>query len=61
LYLVPLGSGDALGTALDEVLIDSSLRERLGEKSMRAQRKYFSWDVIAEKFCRALWDMPENQ
>ena len=60
LYLVPLGSGDALGTALDEVLTDSSLRERLRKKSMRAQRRYFSWDVIAEKFCRALWDMLEN-
>lgn len=54
LYLVPLGSGDALGTALAQVLDDPDLHERLRQKSMRAQREYFSWDMIAAKFRKAL-------
>jgi glycosyltransferase involved in cell wall biosynthesis len=53
-HLVPLGTGDALGGALAQVLDDSGLHERLRLKSMHAQRKFFSWDVIATTFREAL-------
>jgi len=53
-HVVPLGSGEALGTALAQVLDDSGLRERLRQKSLRAQREFFSWDVIATTFRDAL-------
>ena len=45
--LVPYGDREALGRALARVLADVNLRKSLQEKSLRAQRKYFSWDVIA--------------
>jgi len=55
-YLVPNGDREALGAALGEVLHNPQLRDELREKSRRAQMRYFSWDVIAEKFCSALQD-----
>jgi glycosyltransferase involved in cell wall biosynthesis len=45
--LVPYGDREALGRALARVLADANLRKSLHEKSLRAQQKYFSWDVIA--------------
>jgi glycosyltransferase involved in cell wall biosynthesis len=53
-YLVPYGNGEALGDALRRLLGDSQFQERLRARSRRAQKEYFSWDAIAEKFHLAL-------
>jgi glycosyltransferase involved in cell wall biosynthesis len=52
--LVRYGDKDALGVALTRVLTDADLRKTLREKSVCAQRKYFSWDAIARAFIRSL-------
>lgn len=52
--LVRYGDRDALGAAVTHVLTDANLRRALREKSVRAQRKYFSWDAIAATFVRSL-------
>jgi glycosyltransferase involved in cell wall biosynthesis len=52
--LVPFGDRQALGVALERVLSDTNLRKELHERSLTAQRKYFSWDVIANVFMEAL-------
>jgi glycosyltransferase involved in cell wall biosynthesis len=52
--LVPDGDPEALGAALTRVLSDSDLRNKLREKSLCAQSKYFSWDTIANTFIQSL-------
>lgn len=52
--LVPLGDMQALSDALQRVLSDESVRRELRERNIAAQKKYFSWDVIAEKFIGTL-------
>jgi len=52
--LVRYGDRDALGAAVTHVLTDANLRRALREKSVCAQRKYFSWDAIAATFVRCL-------
>ena len=52
--LVPYGDTDALGAALVRIFADTNLQRTLRNKSMCAQRKYFSWDTIAATFVRSL-------
>jgi len=52
--LVPYGETDALGAALVRIFTDAGLQRALRNKSMCAQRKYFSWDKIAATFVRSL-------
>lgn len=48
--------GDRVGIAeaLRRVLCDAKLRDEMRQRSLAADRKYFSWDAIAEQFLRAL-------
>jgi glycosyltransferase involved in cell wall biosynthesis len=43
-----------LGEALLKVLSDQEYREALGEKSQRAQERYFSWKAIAGRYAESL-------
>jgi glycosyltransferase involved in cell wall biosynthesis len=54
IQLVPYGDRQALGVALERVLTDTNLRKELHERNLTAQRKYFSWDVIANVFMESL-------
>jgi glycosyltransferase involved in cell wall biosynthesis len=47
---VPYRNREALGKALSCVLTDPDLHERLRARSLDAQRKFFSWDVIAASY-----------
>jgi glycosyltransferase involved in cell wall biosynthesis len=49
-----LGDRDALSAALERVLSDDALRASLAERSRLAQKKYFSWNAIANQFAHAL-------
>src|SRR5580704_1549781 len=48
---VPYRDAKALDDALALLLADDERRQSLRDRSLRAQRKYFSWDVIAGNFC----------
>jgi glycosyltransferase involved in cell wall biosynthesis len=48
--LVPFGDQQALSLALRNVLTNPDLWQEMHEKSLRAQEKYFSWDVIARSY-----------
>jgi glycosyltransferase involved in cell wall biosynthesis len=50
LVLVPYRDGRAAGAALSRALQDQRFHRELQEKSLRAQEKYFSWDLIASAF-----------
>jgi len=52
--LVPYRDAAALGRELAKVLGDSALEAELREKSHRAYGQYYSWDLIAGAFRRAL-------
>jgi glycosyltransferase involved in cell wall biosynthesis len=52
--LVPLYDQLALGEALTRVLLDDGVRRSMRARSLLAQRKYFSWALIAESFIREL-------
>jgi glycosyltransferase involved in cell wall biosynthesis len=52
--LVPAGDREALAAALEQVLLNSSLRASLAERSRRAHREYFAWPVIARRYADAL-------
>jgi glycosyltransferase involved in cell wall biosynthesis len=52
--LVPLYDQAALGEALTRVLLDDGLRKSMRSRSSLAQRKYFSWTLIAESLIREL-------
>jgi Glycosyl transferases group 1 len=54
LELVPYHDVDALGEALARVLTNEGVRSELQRKSFSAQRRLFSWDVIASKLLSAL-------
>ncbi|HET7839982.1 MAG TPA: hypothetical protein VFM21_00160 [Terriglobia bacterium] len=45
---------EALAGALTKILEDSDVRASLRERSLLAQRKYFSWDAIAISLCASL-------
>ncbi len=53
LQLAPFRDRQALAEALARVVSDSALREELHQRSLAAQRKYFSWDAIAERYTSA--------
>ena len=52
--LVDKGSRDGVAEALYRVLSDEKLREDLHQRSLAAEREYFSWDAIAAQFLRVL-------
>jgi glycosyltransferase involved in cell wall biosynthesis len=52
--LSPEGDRDALANNLARVLSDDALRNDLRKRSLEAREKYFSWNVIAQKFLRVL-------
>lgn len=52
--LVPEGEKEGFGPALVRVLSDESYRSSMVERSKKAQRQYFSWDVIAAQYERVL-------
>ena len=53
---VPQGDREELGKALVRVLTDEPLWQDLHQRSLRAQREYFSWDAIADKLVKVLND-----
>ena len=56
LELVPYRDRDALGKAVHRVLSDDRLRQALRRRSFQAHYNYFSWDSIAARFARELFD-----
>ena len=54
LVLVPYRDGRAAGSALSRVLQDHSFHRELQEKSVHAQQKHFSWNLIASAFVNFL-------
>jgi len=54
ILFVPQGDKEQLSVAVARVLTDTQLWEHLHRLSLRAQEKYFSWDVIADKFLKIL-------
>lgn len=48
------GNRDGMADALCRVLSDEKLREELRQRSVAAEKKYFSWDAIATQFLRVL-------
>jgi len=54
LELVPYLDRDALGKALDRVLVDTERRRMLHARSWRAHRECFSWRRIADSFVQYL-------
>jgi len=51
---VPLGDRKALAGAMENLLLDESLRRTLAERSRQAYEKYFSWAAIVERFATEL-------
>jgi glycosyltransferase involved in cell wall biosynthesis len=51
---VPYRDREALGRALCRVLTDPDLQRSLRERSLDAQQKFFSWEVIAASFSNLL-------
>ncbi len=49
--LVPYRDADALAACLIRLLKDSDHWRKQHERSIQAQKKYFSWDLIAQSFC----------
>src|SRR4029077_3527169 len=52
--LVPPNEPNALGQTLVRVLTDHAYRESLAKRSRNAQARYFSWNVIAAQYAKAL-------
>lgn len=52
--LAPQGNREALAEALIRVLTDDTLWHELHQRSLNAQRTYFSWDAIAQRFVEVL-------
>jgi glycosyltransferase involved in cell wall biosynthesis len=52
--LAPEGDRSALANNLARVLSDDALRNDLRTRSLEARDKYFSWNVIAQKFLQVL-------
>jgi glycosyltransferase involved in cell wall biosynthesis len=53
--LMPESASDGeFGKALERVLTDREYRERLAERSRRAQEKHFSWQAISARYAEAL-------
>jgi glycosyltransferase involved in cell wall biosynthesis len=58
--LVPYRDANALAAALSRLLTDSDRWQELHQRSVQAQREYFSWDVIAKAFLSILDEAPGN-
>jgi glycosyltransferase involved in cell wall biosynthesis len=58
--LVPPGDREALAEALARVLADENLWGELHRRSKEAQRRYFSWGAIAERFLEVLGECKET-
>ena len=56
LLLAPPGETEALAGVLAGALTDSAIWQEMHERSLRAHRTYFSWDVIARQYIEALRD-----
>lgn len=54
LSLVPYPDRDALASALARILSDRTVWQQLHERSVEAQRRYFSWNQIARAFVEFL-------
>lgn len=52
--LAPQGNREALAEALTRVLTDDTLWHELHQRSLNAQRTYFCWDAIAQRFVEIL-------
>jgi glycosyltransferase involved in cell wall biosynthesis len=52
--LFPYRDSDALGAALAQILGDPRLQEQLSAASRAAQKRLFSWDIIADQLIQAL-------
>lgn len=52
--LVPYRDSEALASTLAEVLGDAPMREQLSAANRAAQKKFFSWDTIADRLIQAL-------
>ena len=52
--LAPLYDRDALGVELARVLTDDALAQEMHRKNIEVERKYFSWDTVAQQYLRAL-------
>jgi glycosyltransferase involved in cell wall biosynthesis len=52
--LVPYRNREALGACLARVLKDEALQAQLREKSCQAQKRHFSWSMIARKYIQTL-------
>jgi glycosyltransferase involved in cell wall biosynthesis len=55
---VPPGEVSALANALERVLSDRALAERLGEQARKRLLEHSSWEVVAERILLALADVP---
>ena len=56
ILFVPLGDREELSRATARVLTDAQLWKELHERSVCAYAKYFSWDAIAAKFAKILFN-----
>lgn len=54
--LIDKGGRDGVAEAIYRALSDEKLREDLRQRSLAAEREYFSWDAIAAQFLRVLVD-----
>ena len=52
--LIERGKPKDLGDALLRVSTDLSFREELSARSARAQKMFFSWDAIADRYIEAM-------
>jgi glycosyltransferase involved in cell wall biosynthesis len=50
----PLYDQAQLGSALARVLTDDALAQRMHEKNIEVEQKYFAWDTVARQYLRAL-------
>ena len=48
------GDPAAIGAAVLRIARDRTYREELGQRSVRAQAKFFSWSAIANRFIDAM-------
>ena len=51
---MPQGDRERLADALLRVLTDPQLWETLHQRNLAAQRQYFAWERIAERFLEIL-------
>jgi hypothetical protein len=52
--LAPLYDREALGAELARVLTDDALAQEMHRKNIEVERKYFSWDTVAQQYLHAL-------